>query len=66
MSEPINPNPSRLHLDETCKVLSPDVVVSLQVDLSKLASAHWVVLGIELVKTVEGLSSLEEKKDIMQ
>ena len=47
-----------LHLDETCKVLSFDVVVGLQVNLSQLAGSHGVVLGVELVEAVKRLSSL--------
>lgn len=49
-----------LHLDETCKVFSIDVVVCFQENLPQFAGSHRVVLGVELVKPVKCLSSLEE------
>lgn len=51
---------SVLHLDEACKVLSLDVVVCFQVDLSQLAGSHRVVFGVELVEAMKCLPPLRE------
>lgn len=48
----------RGYLNETCKVLSLDEVVSFQVDLPQLTGSHRVVLRVKLIKAVKGLSPL--------
>lgn len=45
-------------LDDGGEVLSVDVVLCLHVKVTQLAGSHWVVLCIELVETLEGLSAL--------
>lgn len=46
-------------LDDGGEVLSPDVVLCLHVQVTQLTGSHWVVLGVEFIKTLEGLSSLQ-------
>ena len=46
-------------LDDGGKVLSVDLVLRLHVQVTQLAGSHGVVLGVELVKTLEGLSALQ-------
>lgn len=45
-------------LDDGGKVLAIDVVLRLEVQITQLAGSHGVVLGIELVEALEGLSAL--------
>lgn len=49
-------------LDDGGKVLSVDVVLRLEVQITQLAGSHRVVLGIELVEALEGLSALLKKQ----
>lgn len=42
------------------KIFSIDVVFRLQVQVTQLTGSHRVVLGIEFIKTLEGLSALQE------
>lgn len=48
-------------LDDCGKVFSVDVIFCLQVQITQLAGSHRVVLGVELVETLEGLSALQKK-----
>lgn len=48
----------RADLDDGGKVLAVDVVLRLEVQITQLAGSHRVVLGIELVEALEGLSAL--------
>lgn len=48
----------RADLDDGGKVLAVDVVLRLEVQITQLAGSHGVVLGIELVEALEGLSAL--------
>lgn len=41
------------------KIFSVDVVFCLQVEVTQLTGSHGVVLGIEFIKTLEGLSTLQ-------
>lgn len=41
------------------KIFSVDVIFCLQVQVTQLTGSHGVVLGIEFVKTLEGLSTLQ-------
>lgn len=41
------------------KIFSTDVVFCLQVQVTQLTGSHGVVLGIEFIKTLEGLSALQ-------
>lgn len=50
------------NLDDGGKVLSIDVVLCLQVQVTQLTGSYGVVLGIELIKTLEGLSTLQRKE----
>lgn len=52
-------------LDDGSKVFSTDVVLCLEVQVTQLTGADGVVLGIEFIKTLEGLSALQRnnKKD---
>lgn len=49
---------NELYLDNACKVLSIYEVVCFQVDFSEFTGPHWVVLGVELIESVKGLSAL--------
>lgn len=40
------------------KIFSIDVVFCLQVQVTQLTGSHRVVLGIEFIKTLKGLSAL--------
>lgn len=53
------------HLNDSSKVFPIDVVLCLHVEVTKLAGTHWVVLGIKLVKTLEGLSALMKAERVM-
>ena len=46
-------------LDDGGKVLSTDVVLCLQVQVTQLTGSHRVVLGVEFIKTLESLSTLQ-------
>ncbi len=46
------------YLDQVGKILPFDVIVSLQVDFPKLICSYWIVLGVEFVKAMKGLSTL--------
>lgn len=48
----------RTDLDDGGKVFTIDVVLRLEVQITQLAGSHGVVLGIELVEALEGLSAL--------
>lgn len=53
------------------KIFSIDVVFCLQVEVTQLAGSHGVVLGIEFIETLEGLSALqgrmkENEKRVLQ
>ena len=54
-------------LDDGGEVLSTDVVLCLHVQVTQLTGSHGVVLGVEFVETLEGLSSLhrsnQEKRE---
>lgn len=50
----------KMYLNDPCKVFSVNVVVCFQVDFPKLTGSNGVVLGVEFVKSVESLSSLEK------
>jgi len=50
------------HLDDGSKVLPVDEVLRLHVQVPELAGTHRVVLGVELVKALERLSSLQEEE----
>lgn len=58
-------NPCEFHLSEEPdfnnggKIFSVDVVFCLQVEVTQLTGSHGVVLGIEFIKTLEGLSTLQ-------
>lgn len=45
-------------LDDGSKIFAVDVVLRLEVQITQLAGSHGVVLGIELVEALEGLSAL--------
>lgn len=51
------------NLDDGGKVLSIDVVLCLQVQVTQLTGSYGVVLGIELIKTLECLSTLQKKEE---
>lgn len=53
---------AKTDLDDGGKVLSVDVVLRLEVQITQLAGSHRVVLGIELVEALEGLSALLKKQ----
>jgi len=50
-------------LDDGGKVLSTDVVLCLHVQVTQLTGADRVVLGVELIETLEGLSSLQRNNE---
>lgn len=47
-----------IYLDNGCEVLSRYMVLSLHVKITQLAGSHGIVLGIEFIETLEGLSAL--------
>lgn len=47
------------YLYDASKIVSINEVVCFQEDLSKFTGSHWVILGIELIKPVEGVSPLD-------
>ena len=49
------------YLDNGSEVFAVDVVVRLEEHFSEATLAYWVVLGIELVETMEGVPILTEK-----
>lgn len=49
-------------LDDGGEVLSTDVVLCLHVQVTQLTGSDRVVLGVEFVETLEGLSSLQRNK----
>lgn len=49
------------NLNDCGKVLSIDVILCLQVQVTQLTGSYWVVLGVELIETLEGLSTLQRK-----
>lgn len=53
---------AKADLDDGGKVLPVDVVLCLEVQITQLAGSHRVVLGIELVEALEGLSALLKKQ----
>ena len=52
------------YLDNSGEVFAVDIIVRLEKHLSQAALAHWVVFGVKLVKTVEGVSILAGKQMI--
>lgn len=46
------------YLYDASKILSIYEVVCFQEDFSKFTGSHWIILRIELVKPVEGMSPL--------
>lgn len=48
------------HLNDSGKVFSSNVVLSLHIKVTQLTGPHRVVLGIELIKALKGLSALQE------
>lgn len=46
-------------LDDGGKVLSTNVVLCLHVQVTQLTGSHGIVFGVELIETLEGLSSLQ-------
>lgn len=49
----------KTNLDDGGEVLSIDVVLCLHVQITQLTGSHRVVLGVELIETLEGLSALQ-------
>lgn len=49
-------------LNDGGKVLSTKVVLCLQIQVTQLTGSYGVVLGIELIEALEGLSSLQRNK----
>lgn len=47
------------NLDDGGKILSIDVVLCFQIQVTQLTGSHGIVLGIELIETLEGLSTLQ-------
>lgn len=47
------------NLDDCGKVFTIDGIFSLEVEITQLACTHWIILGIELVKALESLATLE-------
>lgn len=50
----------KTYLNDPGKIFSINVVVRFQVDFPKLAGSNRVVLGVEFIKSMESLSSLEK------
>lgn len=48
----------KTNFDDGGKILSIDVVLCFQVQVTQLTGSHGIVLGIELIETLEGLSTL--------
>lgn len=48
----------KTNLDDGGKILSIDLVLCLEVQVTQLTGSHGIVLGIELIKALEGLSTL--------
>lgn len=51
-----------IYLDHTSKIFTTNIVLSLQIQVPQLTGTNWIVLGIEFVKSMECLTSLEEEK----
>lgn len=49
----------KTNLDDGGKILSTDVVLCFQIQVTQLTGSHGIVLGIELIETLEGLSTLQ-------
>ena len=47
-----------------CKVLSLDVIISFDEDFTQSAFPYWIILRIELVKPMEGVSVLKNRLHI--
>ena len=56
-------------LNDGGKVFSIEVVFCFQVKVTQLTGSYWIVLSIELIETLEGLSALQrqngDRKEIM-
>lgn len=50
------------YLDHTSKIFTTSVVLSFQIQVPQLTGTNWIVLGIEFVKSMKRLTTLEEEK----
>jgi len=51
-----------IYLDHTSKIFTTYVILCFQIQVPQLTGTNWIVLGIEFVKSMKCLTTLEEEK----
>lgn len=53
-----------VYLDHTSKIFTTNVVLGFQIQVPQLTGTNWIVLGIEFVKSMKRLTTLQEEKNL--